>query len=158
MHPRTLATLADLTKVTWFSAVGEPDPDVVVLSSWTEAIEHCRSAEWEDLLLEAANQYCERLLERSKERFSLWNAIVEEIRPVTTALVREKIRDVATIQSLPNVFEDTVQWDILHLCMEAEYADIYPPGFFASQAYWYVAGRFPCGWQGTFPTGRLIVY
>ena len=51
-----------------------------------------------------------------------------------------------------------VQWDILHVCMEAEYADVYPPGFYASQAYWYVKGHFPCGWQGEFPNGKLIVY
>jgi hypothetical protein len=71
---------------------------------------------------------------------------------------REKTRAVAETHALPKVFEDTVQWDVLHLCMEAEYADVYPPGFFASQAYWYVAGRFPCGWEGKFPAGRLVVY
>ena len=42
--------------------------------------------------------------------------------------------------------------------MEAEFADVYPPGFYASQAYWYVKGHFPCGWQGEFPNGTLIIY
>jgi hypothetical protein len=56
------------------------------------------------------------------------------------------------------VFENMVQWDILHVCMEAEYADVYPPGFYASQAYWYVKGHYPCGWQGEFPKGKLIIY
>jgi hypothetical protein len=74
------------------------------------------------------------------------------------SFVREKIRDVRTAHNLPQAFEDTVQWDILHLCMEAEYADVYPPGFYASQAYWYANGHFPCGWHGQFPEGTLIVY
>ena len=60
--------------------------------------------------------------------------------------------------NLPKVFEDTVQWDILGVCMEAEYADIFQPGFYASQAYWYINGHFPCGWEGKFPNGKLIVY
>jgi len=52
-----------------------------------------------------------------------------------------------------------VQWEILGVCMEAEYADVYPPGFYASQAYWYVKGHFPCGWEGgEFPKGKLIIY
>jgi hypothetical protein len=61
-------------------------------------------------------------------------------------------------EARPRTFEDAVQWDILNVCMEAEYADIYPPGFYASQAYWYVKGHFPCGWQGNFPEGKLIMY
>jgi hypothetical protein len=59
---------------------------------------------------------------------------------------------------LPEIFEDTVRWDILHVCMEAEYADVSPPGFFASQAYWYVQVHFPCGWTGSFPDGKLVLY
>jgi hypothetical protein len=60
--------------------------------------------------------------------------------------------------AVPGAFVDTVDWDILHVCMEAEYADVYPPGFFASQAFWYVQGHFPCGWEGEFPAGRLVLY
>ncbi len=37
-------------------------------------------------------------------------------------------------------------------------ADVYPPGFYASQAYWYASGHFPCGWRGKVPQGKLIVY
>lgn len=159
MHPRTLETLAELEKTTWFSAVGVVDTDAaIVLSSWPEAMQHCSSSQWENLLLEASNQYCQRLVERSKERFARWNEIIAEIKPVTMPLVRERIREVRSTHRLPQVFEDTVQWDVLHLCMEAEYADVYPPGFYASQAYWYAKGHFPCGWHGQFPEGMLIVY
>lgn len=44
------------------------------------------------------------------------------------------------------------------LGLKARYADVCPPGFYASQAYWYVQGHFPCGWQGEFPKGKLVVY
>jgi hypothetical protein len=159
VHPRTLADLDDLEKGEWFHAVGAKDTDTaIVLSSWGEAIEHCGSVGWENLLLEAANQYRERLRERSRERLAKWNQVVDEIKPVTEALVRRKVRAVCSKHELPKVFEDTVRWDILHLCMEAEYAAVYPPGFYAGQAYWYVKGHFPCGWQGEFPQGKRIVY
>lgn len=159
MHPRTIATLEQLEKAQWFSHVGVKDTESsIVLSSWKEAIEHCSSVEWENLCLEAVNQYRERLLERSKERYNKWNKIVDELKPTTELLVNRKIERVLSEHQLPLVFEQTVQWDILHVCMEAEYADVYPPGYYASQAYWYVKGHFPCGWEGEFPQGKLIIY
>jgi hypothetical protein len=118
----------------------------------------CSSLDWQDLLLEAANQYCERLSERSKERFNRWNDLVEDVKLTIEPLVRRKTELVIRKHNLPPIFERTVQWDILHVCMEAEYADLYPPGFYGSQAYWYVKGHFPCGWQGTFPQGKLVIY
>lgn len=159
MHPRTQATVAKLEKVQWFRAVGQKDTEgAVVLSSWEEAIRSCSSDDWQDLLLEAANRYCEQLVVHSKERFRQWNTIVDELKPVVVSLVARKTKQVVRANQLPQVFVDTVNWDILHLVMEAEYADVYPPGFYASQAYWYVQGHFPCGWQGAFPDGKLVIY
>ena len=159
MHPRTLATLEQLDNADWFSCIGVNDTRaVIVLSSWREAIEHCSSVEWENLCLEAVNQYCERVLERSKERFRRWNDIAIELKSATEPFVRRKIEAVIRENQLPVVFENMVKWDILHVCMEAEYADVYPPGFYASQAYWYTKGHYPCGWKGEFPKGKLIIY
>ena len=159
MHPRTTATLEELDQAIWFSRVGAQDTTAaIVLSSWREAIEHCASLEWENLCLEAANQYRQRLVERSRERFERWNEIVDELKPTTIPFVRRKIEAVTRENNLPKVFGDTVEWDILHLCMEAEYADVFPPGFYASHAYWYVKGHFPCGYRGDFPKGKLIIY
>src|SRR5437660_3819126 len=95
MHPRTTATLEQLEKANWFACVGMKDTTAaIVLSSWQEAIEHCSSVEWENLCLEASNQYRERLLERSKEMYNLWNDLVDELKPVTVPFVRRKIEAV----------------------------------------------------------------
>lgn len=160
MHHRTTATLESLRAVDWFRNVGIQGTDgPVILSSWKAAIESCGSMEWENLCLEAANQYRERLLERSRDEFRRWNEVVEAIKPSAEALVLEKTQRVIADHHLPTMFLDTVKWDILHLFMECEFADTYQPGFYASQAYWYREGRFPCGWDGAFPDGgRLIIY
>ena len=159
MHRRTLATLDQLEEANWFAQVGVRDTNAaIVLSSWEEAIAHCGSIEWENLCLEALNQYCERLVERSKDRFNKWNEIALELKKTTEPFVRQKIETVVRQNNLPEVFEKMVQWDILHVCMESEYADVYQPGFYASQAFWYTKGHYPCGWQGDFPKGKLIIY
>jgi hypothetical protein len=159
MHPRTVATLNKLENAAWFSRVGIKDTNVaIVLSSWHEAIEHCSSLEWENLCLEARNQYCERLVQRSPKLWDKWNDIVVEMKRFTEPLIERKIETVVRENNLPRVFRATVRWDILGVCMESEYADVVPPGYYASQAYWYVKGHFPCGWQGNFPDGMLIIY
>jgi len=97
-------------------------------------------------------------IERSKDRYAQWNNIVLELKKTTVPFVQRKIEAVVRENNLPKVFERTVQWDILGVCIEAEYADVYPPGYYASQAYWYVKGHFPCGWEGQFPQGQLVIY
>ena len=58
MHARTIATLEKLEKADWFTNVGVKDTTAAtVLLSWNEAIEYCSSVEWENLCLEAMNQY-----------------------------------------------------------------------------------------------------
>jgi hypothetical protein len=162
MHGQTNATNAtfeQLARAEWFSAVGNSvSGNVSTLSSWAEAIEQCASLEWENLCLDAANQLRSRIAEVAPERLQQWNPIVERMKAVSVPLVREKVAKVVAEHALPKVFEDTVQWDVLHLLMEAEYSDIVAPSFYAAQAFWYVKGRFPCGWAGKFPTGRLVIF
>jgi hypothetical protein len=163
MHPRTKATLEELETANWFSQVGtmygvKQSCEVIILASWQEAIEQCSSIEWENASLEAQNQYCERLGKRSTERFNQWNEVAVMLKAITIPFVQHKIEAVVGQNNLPTVFENMVQWDILGVCLESEFADLYPPGFFTSNAYWYTKGHFPCGWQGDFPQGKLMIY
>ena len=163
MKPQTEATLKQLEDADWFTKVGTAygvsmPEKVIILTSWQDAIHQCGSVEWENLCLEAQNQYRMRLLERNQERYSEWNGVVGMLKPTVIPFVQRKIEPVVKRHALPKVFEDTVQWDILGVCIESEFSDVYPPGFFASNAYWYTKGHFPCGWQGEFPEGTLIIY
>jgi hypothetical protein len=163
MHPRTLATIEQLEKPEWFTRVGHSEGidypgNLIVVGSWEEAVEHCTSAVWDDLILEAMNQYRERLFERSPERFKRWNDVVDMVKPVADELGERKSEKVVQEHNLPPGFVGCVCSDMLGILLEAEYADVYPPGFFASNGYWYIKGHFPCGWEGNFPEGRLVVY
>jgi hypothetical protein len=163
MHQRTIATLKQLEDTTWFSQVGVQDAhNALILGSWMEALAHSTNLNWKNLRLQMGNNLSSRILKVSKERFRKWNEIVLELKQVTIPLVKERIESVVRENNLPKAFENAVQWDILHLCMESEYADICPPGFYAGLAYWYVKGHFPCGWDYNvlplLPKGRPIVY
>jgi hypothetical protein len=76
-------------------------------------------------------------------------AIGEIVEP----LFKRKTKDIITRHKLPKCFLDTVGWDMIAICQELEFADLVPPRFFAERAKWYLAGHFPCGWEGDFPVG-----
>jgi hypothetical protein len=148
-----------LEKAAWFSRAGKQDrSDGVAVTSWPEAIEYCRSFEWEDFQLEALNQFREYIAERSMERLNLWNATLREVRKITGPLTSAKIAIVVRENGLPKWFEGQVSHDISLFCMETEYADMCPPSLYTRMGYWYIDGHFPCGWSGVFPEGNLVVY
>jgi hypothetical protein len=46
----------------------------------------------------------------------------------------------------------------VHLIVEDAYADLEPPTFYRDLFDVYARGRFPCGWEGAFPAGRVLVW
>ncbi len=132
--------------------------DIVVISSWVQAIELFSSIQYENICLEAANRMRKNIRDHSKKRLNGWNDTVAKIKYITQPMVIKKIEHIVICNNLPKSFIDTVQWDILHICMEAEYSDICRDEFYVRQAYWYKIGHFPCGWEGDFPNGKFAVY
>lgn len=168
LHPRTQATIEQLERAEWFANVGrnvgisQPDK-VILLSGWKEAVEHCTSDIWDNLVLEANNQYHLRVARSSPERYQFWNELVEFIKPVAYELSDRKIADIMARENLPRGFQGCVRTDVLGILIEAELADVVPPGFYAANGYWYIKGHFPCGWVGDTeeslpPHGKLVIY
>jgi hypothetical protein len=160
MRPPTLGALAEFEAAPLFSAVGQAvSADVVAAGSWDDAIARCSTIEWDNLQLEGAGKLTEALCVHHRARYQGWNDIVGEcklrLEPLITSTVRRLFpHDPAKAKA---VWDSTV-WDLLHLCMEKEYSDLIQGGFSGMLAPWYLAGRFPCGWEGTWPAGRLVVY
>lgn len=161
----TIATLTELWNADWFGEVGKPlelEPDVKgrihLCKTWEEATKYCSEISWENVQIEASNSLRRKVISVSTERFKAWNEVARRVIPVARKLVTEKTFSLTESNHLPEEFEQRVRWDIIHLLLEAEYSDIVPPSFFAAQSYWYVIGRFPCGWKGNFPNGKLIIF
>lgn len=161
MKETTEGLLEKLGNAEWFTNVGREikGNEVATVQSWKEAMTVCESKTSHFVTAEAANVLTERLHYEARERYRLWNKIVLELKRHTIPLVESKTAAVAKRNKLPKAFKGQVDWDILHACMELEYADIVPPRFFDERARWYLTGHFPCGWEGDFPKGgRLIVF
>jgi hypothetical protein len=90
--------------------------------------------------------------------FPQWDRIREEIKPVVAALVARKTAPVVAKAGLPDIVAKRATWDILCMAMEFEFAEIVPPSFFDGMTAVYLHGHFPCGWEGDWPDGQLVVF
>jgi hypothetical protein len=160
MHEHTAGFLRDLGESDWFRNVGRAAPlgDVVVLSSWEEAIASSATQEWEDVTLEAANQFGVMLRKRGAEIYNQWNEKAAGCKPYVVALMERKMEKVLATREFPKSFTDSVRWDLLHVCIAFEFSDVLPAGFWGEIGELYLSGRFPCGWEGVFPAGRIIIF
>jgi len=161
LRPTTLGTLRDLSNFSWFSRVGKRHQEVStadILSNWYEAVASAEDSGWEDLCLDAVNGYCERLAQVAPSRYRTWNVMANAIKAISAPIIASVFAGRPSLQELPKLVQETVQWDVLHVCLEAEFSDCIPPGFYASNAYWYRVGHFPCGWRGKFPDGTIVIY
>ena len=159
MHPATKAVFDEMDRVEWFGKVGSEDIDHVKYAhSWEEALRLAVSVEWENTGIAASNALHGQLLSRAPKRLLQWNKIVRLLKKFTIPWVKTKIAMVVEEIHPPKDFESAVQWDILGVGIEAEYSNIVPPGFYTCLKKVYMAGHFPCGWEGKSPSGRLIIW
>jgi hypothetical protein len=159
MNQQTQETLEQLVQIDWFFACGQREgEDAIFVKSWEEAIESCTSGFWDDFLLSVANQYRQSLRLHSNKDYNNWNKIIDELRNQVENLVPGKILQAHRKYNVPLTIEDPVRWDLLHSFAEVEFSTVCPPAFYTKALGWYLRGHFPCGWQGDYPSGSIVVY
>lgn len=161
MRSQTMSMLRELEGADWFCNVGRPvegpqGGDVIVASSWDEAVEQCATNDWANFKLEHANRLTMFLSRHHPGRYNAaWNELAREVKAVSEPLVTRKLDAFVAELGLPKAVDDCVRWDVVSACMELEYADLRPPGFYQSLMSWYLRGRFPCGWGDIDENGRF---
>jgi hypothetical protein len=160
MKQATIELIESVRAAVWFGHVGEPlpapsDAHVLQVATWAEAANACSSVEWENVALEHQNRLTMALHANHRERYRAWNNSAVAVRNAIDPIIEEKTRAVVAEHDLPKQFTGSIQWDLLSACMESEYSDLIPPGFFAMIVEWYRQGRFPCGWGSRDENGRL---
>ena len=157
---QTLELLNQLDRFDWFTNVGGLLPSSVArAATWREAGAICKTKASSNVALAASNLLTERLYYDHPKRYHrVWNSLVLAINPIWRPLCEARMRPIQIANKLSEEFVHAVDWDIVGACMEIEYADLIPPRYFKDRLDWYLAGHFPCGWEGDFPEGRLIVF
>ena len=149
-----------LENAAWFTSVGFKDvDDFVFVESWLHAAASFSGSHWEAVHLEGMNLIRDRVQAVSRDRYNQWNDHVDKIKPSLIEICKRKCAEVMQANGLPEQFWWSVCADLIGVGMESEYSDVIEPGFFTNVILdCYLKGHFPCGWEGEFPAGRLIVY
>jgi hypothetical protein len=155
----------DLESINWFASCGQPISSTVpfpvtIVDSWTVAIELCSKQSWEDFTLEAQNRLTEFLHNYHRSAYQSWNTIVITAKErIVNPLTNRIWRPFSEEHGFGKVMVDCVSWDVLGAIMEHEYRYCSDrPEFFKHLLQIYRAGHFPCGWNGDWPTGDLLVW
>lgn len=151
-----------LSKISWLSRCGEPLPDLGLSMSlvrardWAHATACLSDDAWGDIQLEAQNQLTEWLFTHARTKYRGWNKLVDRhkekvLKPLLKKLKKER--------RLGQVVLDSISWDVLSALMESSYLPSrHPCFFFLELLEVYAAGHLPCGWEGEWPQGGLIVF
>lgn len=160
MDRETELLLERLRKSEWFTRVGKPvNTDLVVpVDSWRCAVAHADSAEWGNLTLRVKNEQSNAVLEHFGDDAFPWNEMADKLRGAVRALVDDRIGRLRIEKEFRKVVGDNAAWDVLGACMEVQFREYIRGTFFGVVAEWYMRGRFPCGWEGKYPQGKLIVF
>lgn len=142
MSPELQAFLKEINHIPWFRHVGEPVPndEVRQVSSWGDAYDCLQDESWTDASLH----------EHIDQGHPIW---IE---------VYNKARDAAAASSDDHWFSPEVDaamqagWDAAGAAYEI--ATNNPDKSYQGLMKWYRQGHWPCGWDGSYPKGRLIVY
>ena len=155
-----LSFLFSLERAKLFSAVGLKNADDYrYASSWMDAMSFCVGTKWSNALIESLNDLSGNVLKVSPERYREWNSLITGMRPRLLEFAESVTDSLRREQKLPDKFTFSVLACLQGVGMEHGYSDIVKPGFYTNTILVCLQrGHFPCGWDGKFPDGRLIVY
>jgi hypothetical protein len=170
MRTETEDMIARFREMRLFKAVGGAiHGGAKRVNSWTEAARQCQTSEWESVHLQVNNLLAMRVSLADYSRLEAWRGpVIAAIKRDLAVVIERDVLPVTESYRLSRAFQNSVEWDLIEICLEVEFSDLCDPIFFVERVLpWYEAGHFPCGWdgpkldeswEGPMPDGQLIVY
>lgn len=148
-----------LRNIDWFSSVGEQCvmPNVKLAGTLREANEYLNSPEWESVTLEESNNISGYLAVKHTIIFQEWNKLVKEAKAF---LKNELMKHSFDLSGFDNkLLLQCIEWDVVHYLVEDAYKEKLKNSLFFDRLITvYESGHIPCGWDGEWPKGNLVIY
>ncbi|WP_019637126.1 hypothetical protein [Paenibacillus fonticola] len=155
--------ISRIKEINWFANCGKAPRtkisfEYIRVGNWKAALEQSEGKYWELITQEADNQLSEYLLINHPNRYKEWNKYAQKGREVIDNFVVPNVTNYLIDNNLPYSLLDNVRWEFIGAIMENNYRNERQPAFFMELFKVYESGNFPCGWEGRWPKGKLIVY
>jgi hypothetical protein len=144
--------------INWFSNIGgEYHSAETRLVARAEALQLIGEAKWENVTLAAANEISGFLARKYANEFQWWNNLAQQAKSFFHDHLIHKIPAPEGVDK--ELLMRCIEWDVVHFLIEDAYKENLPhPLFFESLIKVYASGNLPCGWQGEWPDGKLLVW
>ena len=154
--------LQKLKETDWLYNGGrEPNPQDITaykFANKSEAGKLLLGKHWDDTLIHARNG-CSSIL--SQTEMKRWNPIAKSVRSAVNenGCCNDAADAVASHFGFDRKEVHGILINYFHFaCVELEYEGFLKPGFFAELCHICMQGRLPCGLDGDFPNGQIVVY
>jgi hypothetical protein len=141
VNPTVRSFLEELDIIPWFKNIGEPlyIQEVKQLFSWNDAWEHLQNESW---INASFHNHVDSMN-------PIWDLAYDQALGILSKSINShELEERISIA-------DAVAYDIAAAAVELATDS---PDFFTNLIEWYRLGHWPCGWEGEYPKGRLIVY
>ena len=113
---------------------------------------------WDNTRLEARGMVTGYLAVHAQKEFDpYWNPLVRQVRSEVWSQRQAAIQNSVARLGLPACVTASVQFDVINMAVVLSYRDIVPSPFYETLLDVYCEGFLPCGWEGAYPNGRMIV-
>lgn len=155
MNPTVASLLHRIQTTEFFRHSGNDAQfaDVRRIKRPEKAEQSMRGRKWQNDKLEMRNLISDKILaagEHGKVRDRTWNEFTQLMRDQLRPVLVQQLQPAAAVCGLETEgsFLGHVQWDLISVLQEAEFAEFGTIGFYHSLWAWYEAGYLPCGYDG----------
>ncbi len=142
LNPKLINFLEELETIPWFKNVGKPihQQEVKQLFSWSDAWTNLQDENW---INASFHNHVDNMN-------PLWDIAYDKaLEAASTSNYCQELEDGISVA-------DAVAYDVAAAAVDI--ATISTNTFFIDLMQWYRLGHFPCGWEGKYPAGKLVVF
>ena len=127
---------------------------------WKRASEFQDTELWGEVCVEASGELTGFLAKRAVRYFvGEWNKLAATANELVKEVAGSRVEEVRREHRLGPLFVQQVERDLGLALLEHSYAFVKPPVDFARRCFEvYEAGHLPCGWEGVWPAGQLVIF
>lgn len=161
MNAITQQEIDNFLQLDWFSHIGEKlseEGEVKVCVSWEEALKECQKNVWESVVSSTSNIMYAVVADLPSGNIERYETLYPELSDAVKRIADKAEQYIGLPKSKLTPIKSRITWDTAHYLYCCEFIDLFKESFPYRIGDLYLKGRFPCGWSGVFPYGKLIVF